>query len=613
MASDPFSDFLNSPWFSWLLISIIFWVIIVGLVYLLRNKKEAIYVFFPLIALMKTKKLNNFITKVGKKKPKFWRGFWTIGIFISFGLMIYAYYYFFTNFISLIFNPRPENIISPLIPGVTVSLPYFAYLILPILFVMTTHEFAHGISSSTDDVEVKSTGIMGAGIFFLIGFGAFVEVDERELYSGKHNKNTRLRIAAAGTYVNGITALVAFFIIILFPILISPFYGNQVVQVETVLKEEEGGFNYGILEKGDVIEALKKKGTADFIFLDNVNDITLYNLIYNQTNKITCSVGDNLTLKIYIPSKDEPTQKDVILGPRYLRDVLFEYISNSQMKITRIYTQSEGGKNYDKTLTEGLIITKINGTNINVESGITFEKYLTNFTLTNVELTDKDANSYLLDLEINGALIGIQTVNYWMPLNDFAKFLTGNFPVFVLLEFIWLFMISLSIALFNSMPLPIFDGDRMLKEVVNWRIGEEYKGKRKKIDKFLFEKDETNYGLSEYRVEDIESVKIIIEPNLKVFKVRNQSIEKSEIKLSNDNYELIDNIGDGFTSTLSLKLPSTQKIPKKSIIRVKYNYIPDIKKQQKKKFLNIIRYITLFIVLGNFVLSYVKFGALIFW
>ena len=50
----------------------------------------------------------------------------------------------------------------------------------------------------------------------------------------------------------------------------------------------------------------------------------------------------------------------------------------------------------------------------------------------------------------------------------------------------------------------------MIKEILNWRIGEEYKGKRKKRDKLLYEEGEFDYGLSEYRVEDIESVEIII-------------------------------------------------------------------------------------------------------
>ncbi|NHJ25356.1 MAG: hypothetical protein EAX89_12315, partial [Candidatus Lokiarchaeota archaeon] len=167
--------------------------------------------------MFKTKKLNNIIVNISKRKPKFWRTFWNIGIFVSFGFTIYGLFFFFINLLNLIFQPSVEQAIVPLIPGVTIDLPIFFYLILPLLFIMTTHEFAHGISASVDGVEIKSTGILGVGVFYLIGFGAFVEVDERELFSQRHNRNTRLRIASAGTSINGLTVLIALPILIFFP------------------------------------------------------------------------------------------------------------------------------------------------------------------------------------------------------------------------------------------------------------------------------------------------------------------------------------------------------------------------------------------------------------
>ena len=173
-------DFLLNPW---TIISISFWCFVGIAVYLLRNRKGAAYVFFPLIVMFKTKKLNNAIRKISKRAPRFWRTFWTIGIFVSFTFTIIALWYFFYNLIGLLNIPIITDLaeflstdpvaspVAPLIPGVTISLPAFAYLLLPILFIMTTHELAHGISASVDDVEVTSTGVMGAGVFFLIGFG----------------------------------------------------------------------------------------------------------------------------------------------------------------------------------------------------------------------------------------------------------------------------------------------------------------------------------------------------------------------------------------------------------------------------------------------------------
>ena len=248
----PIIDFFLNPWF---ILSLIFWLIVLALVYLLRKKEGAAYLFFPLLVMFRTKKLNKLIKRLSRRVPKFWRIFWTIGIFISFGFIMYAFYFFFTNLMSLILTPSPKNAILPLIPGVTVDLPLLFYLALPLLFIVTTHEFAHGIAASSDGLDIKSTGVLAAGLFFIIAPGAFVEIDERKANSNKVSRYTRLRIAAAGTYVNGITAGIAFILILSFPLMTSPYY-RQVPRVGLVLTENQGGFNYGNLSNGDAIIAM---------------------------------------------------------------------------------------------------------------------------------------------------------------------------------------------------------------------------------------------------------------------------------------------------------------------------------------------------------------------
>jgi len=599
---DIIMDFILNPWF---ILSLIFWIFVLILIFLLRKRKQAYYLWFPLLAMFKTKKLNKLITRAGKKAPKFWKAFWTIGIFVSFSFTIYAFYFFFTTFVNLIINPRPEQAIVLIIPGVNIGFPALFYLMLPLLFIITTHEFAHGISASAEGVDIKSTGILGAGLFFLIGFGAFVEVDERELNSRKFHRNTRLRIAAAGTYVNGMTAGVAFILLLSFPFIIAPYYW-QVSQVNSVVLEVNGGFNEGKLSAGDVILAIKKQGAGDeeYVSLDNYAGRTLDNILNNKTS-LQCSIGDNLTLNIYQPSSDSYSEKNVTLGPRYNIGIGFKYISDTQLRINKIYSASEGGNNYDKNLTIGLIITEVNGILINKSSGNTLEKALTEFYINTINLTS-ETSTYVLDVDTRGVMIGIISYTYFMHKNDFAKFFTSFWPDFWLKEIAWLSVIAFSITLFNMLPLPVFDGDRIVKELFNWGFGEDYKRTRKKKEKIKFNKDDPYLNLSEYRIEKVDSVKVIIEDKKNV---RNQS----EIILAEDKYNLIDKIGDGFKDTVILDLPPQAKLEKDCLIEVSYEYWHDEKQKIKKWLLNIIRSITLFIVIGNFILSFTTFGGIIFW
>ena len=603
LLNSPFFDFFLNPWF---ILSLIFWLIVLALVYLLRKKEGAAYLFFPLLAMFRTKKLNKLITKISRKAPKFWKMFWTIGIFISFGFIIFAFYLFFTNFINLIVNPRIEQAVIPLIPGVTIDLPMFFYLILPLLFIVTTHEFAHGIAASAEGLDIKSTGVLGAGLFYIIGLGAFVEVDERIVNSSKVNRYTRLRVAAAGTYINGITAGIAFILILMFPLMISPFY-RQVPQVNIVLEEEQGGFNYGNLSSRDVIIAIKKKGTPDtnYVYLDENKGISLSSVFNNKTT-LQCSVGDNLTLKTYNPSSDEFLAKNITLGPQYNIGISYQYLSNgSGLKITKIYSETEGGNNFDKNLTVGLIISEINGVPINISNGDILERVLTTFNLTSLNFSKNSVN-WILDVETIGVYIGIYSNSYFMYKNSIAKFFTSFWPDFLLKELIWLFFIAFSITLFNMLPLPVFDGDRGVKELINWGIGENYKSIKKKKEKFYFKKSDKNYELSEYRVEKINSINIIM-------KDQSRFIEPSTIKLSEEKFEMIDKIGDGFKDTVLLNLPEETKLTEDTIIEISYEYYYDEKRKIKSIILNSLRAITLFIIAGNFILSFIKFGGLIFW
>jgi membrane-associated protease RseP (regulator of RpoE activity) len=387
--------------------------------------------------------------------------------------------------------------------------------------------------------------------------------------------------------------------------LIAPFY-TPVAKVNRVQLEIEGGFNEGNLDDHDVILAIKKKGTADeeYVYLDNYAGRTLNDILNNRTS-LQCSIGDNLTFNIYIPSTDSYSEKNVTVGPRYNIGIGYEYISDTELQINRIYSASEGGNNYNKNLTTGLIIEEINGVTINRTSGNTLEKALTVFNLNTINLSSA-TDLYVLDVETIGVKIGIISNSYFMHKNDFAKFFTSFWPEFWLREIAWLYIISFSITLFNMLPLPVFDGDRVVKELLNWGFGEDYKTTKKKKEKIKYKKDDVNLNLTEFRIEKVDSIKIIIED-------KSRLEGKSEIILAEEKYKLIDKIGDGYKDTVVLDLPEYTQLDEDAIIEVSYEHWYDEKQRIKKPILNILRYITLIILVGNFILSFVKFGGLLFW
>ncbi|MCK4686683.1 MAG: hypothetical protein KAT66_00980, partial [Candidatus Lokiarchaeota archaeon] len=124
--------------------------------------------------------------------------------------------------------------------------------------------------------------------------------------------------------------------------------------------------------------------------------------------------------------------------------------------------------------------------------------------------------------------------------------------------------------------------------------------------KYQFTPDAYEYDLSEYRVENVNSVKISIQDPSKIK-------EPSEILLSEDNYNLIDKFGDGFKETLILDLPEQSKLDKNSIVEISYEYWYDRKRPLKRAIINTLRLFTLIIVAGNLILSIVKFGSPTFW
>ena len=204
----------------------------------------------PLFLLMRTKRFNDFLKRVAKKYARLWRVIGNISIFTGFILMFLALGLFLFTLIDF-FLPSPVvntggGAVGLIIPGVTISFKTFLYLIIPLFLTMIPHEFAHGVVSHADGVELKSTGLA----FFAVFFGAFVEPDEEDLM--KAPALTKMRTFAVGMFPNVILGLLTIPVLIFSSNILAPFYESPdgVLVFEVVADSPAGSVGW---EKGTVM------------------------------------------------------------------------------------------------------------------------------------------------------------------------------------------------------------------------------------------------------------------------------------------------------------------------------------------------------------------------
>ncbi|MFW9922309.1 MAG: site-2 protease family protein [Candidatus Thorarchaeota archaeon] len=238
------------PIYIFLIVFAVLWFLVYVLGRLLKLDEKLGWSFGPLFLLIRTKRFNEILKKIAKKYARFWRLIGNISIFVGFilmfisiGLLMYTLVDFF----------RPAPVISGsgpaiglIIPGVTVSFKTLLYLIIPLILTLVPHEFAHGVVSHADGVELKSTGLAFLAFFF----GAFVEPDDEELF--KSSYVTKMRTFASGIFPNVLLGIIALPIFLNSYAIVTPLYGppNGVLVFEVV--DDSPAITVG-LERGVVI------------------------------------------------------------------------------------------------------------------------------------------------------------------------------------------------------------------------------------------------------------------------------------------------------------------------------------------------------------------------
>jgi membrane-associated protease RseP (regulator of RpoE activity) len=247
---------------------------------------------------------------------------WDIGIIAGLGILFTGLAVFSVNLITF-FLPKTSDVtpiaVTPVIPGVTISLQTLPYFIVAIMIAALVHEFAHGIAARTEKVSLKSTGLF----VFLLFFGAFVEPNEESLKQSSNR--SKMRIMGAGGLANMLVVFLLLLVLIVpigFPLLISGFYQMEPSGVLIVDTVENAPANQAGIIPGYAITGIEVDGnffkitsaqefhdfvntqvrpnqTLEFHFFNEINPITLQTITH-EANQSRGYIGV-LTWNYYKP------------------------------------------------------------------------------------------------------------------------------------------------------------------------------------------------------------------------------------------------------------------------------------------------------------------------
>ena len=174
---------------------LVFW----SLIYMAKRYFPKSFSVYPFLIMWKTTRFNNFIDRLGTSYRSIWKVLGTIGVAMSVGALFYISYILVQNLYYLLFNPESGSPVTPLIPGVTLSLTFntMFFFGLSIAIILISHELAHGVSARAEGIGVKQTGLLLLAIIP----GAFVEPDEESLKKARRSSQARVYAAGSGTNI----------------------------------------------------------------------------------------------------------------------------------------------------------------------------------------------------------------------------------------------------------------------------------------------------------------------------------------------------------------------------------------------------------------------------
>ena len=540
-----------------LFVIVAFWGIVLVLEKIFKLRKKG-WEVEPGLLMAKTTRFNIFMDKIARKAPKVWKWFWNIGIVVGFIGMIFIVGFLFIN-LFVLFSPQSNvtNAVVPLIPGLTIGFETFLRILIPIVIIMISHEVAHGIATRIEKVRIKSSGflvflilfgafvepdekqvmatkrasrmrIFAAGSFanIVVGFICFIlisnavfllcpfysmtpagvtfqEVDYGGpsygfLYPGSVITNLN------GTPINDYNDLSDWlnnsspFEPINMTAIVNPFYAGTAT-ITLGAKSIETGRN----------NVLTDLNMSNLISLNGIMSGNLVNLSQADGSyvNVTPSGGSNYTrIDVTFDFLTFRINPSSVVNLSINSNVFLNNSNNITLANYSIYTTTGAKTNlgvFNTTSSSNLvkiyfssnISNYINATNYSIR--LSFE----------VNATSSDYNLSLDYMNLNVTysayfigLLGIRgATNYYPPTGPlgFLVYLFGPlFRIGLLDVLTWTFLLSVGIAIFNLMPLPPFDGNALMVDLVDSvlktpeKAAEEENKKEKKpwykIDKATF-------------------------------------------------------------------------------------------------------------------------------
>ncbi|OGJ19984.1 hypothetical protein A3K73_03425 [Candidatus Pacearchaeota archaeon RBG_13_36_9] len=384
------------------------------------------------------------------------------GIIYLFSQSVYGYlkYPLFTEIISAppIFPVLPY---FPTIFGVENLFPpfYFTYFLVAFIIVATFHEFAHGIYARLYKIKIKSTGVVFLGPLMA---GAFVEQDDKQME--KARKTDQMAILGAGVFTNLVLAIISFLLWwLVFSVNFLPAgalfntYSSSLVNISSI--SLFGGVQVSSPANQELINLIDKGMPTDLVLSDKNINLT----------KLSADGADYYFEPESLKNQlKQDTSQILVYGDMPA--------INADFKGAIIEIDGNKIENYDN-------LVKIMPNYEPEEEVLIKTNYQGDILEYNIALAeDPDREDRAIIGIGNDIFSAINTENNFAffkePFTNYES--KSDFLYFLYYLIFWVFLLNAAVALFNMLPLLIFDGGRFFYLTI-WGIT-----KREKVARLAY-------------------------------------------------------------------------------------------------------------------------------